>query len=69
VARGGVYSFDVILNTGASDKGIVWTLSDNSFALIDGKDIYILNKTGTVRLIATDPVSGLYHSITLRIAS
>jgi len=38
--------------------------------LIDNDaNVYILNKTGTVRLIASDPISGLTHSITLRIAS
>jgi len=70
VARGGVYSFDVILNEGAYDIHIAWTLSDPSYGLIDDEGkIYILNKTGTVRLIATDPVSGLFHSIVLRVAS
>jgi len=70
VARGGVYNFGLLLNEGAKADNIVWTLSDPSFALIDDKaNIHILNKTGTVRLIATDPESGLYHSITLRIAS
>jgi len=69
VRRGEVYSFDTTLNKGAFDFHIVWTLSDPSLAIIDGGDIYILNRTGTVRLIATDPVSGLSHSITLRIAS
>jgi hypothetical protein len=69
VERGGVYSFDVLLNEGAYDYHIVWTLSDPSLAILDGNTIYILNRTGTCRLIATDPVSGLAHSITLRIAS
>ena len=67
VVRGGIYSFGLILNEGASGENVVWTLSDVSFALVDGATIYILNKTGSVRLIATDPVSGLSHSITLRI--
>jgi hypothetical protein len=70
VARGGVYNFDLLLNEGATGRNIVWTVSDPSFALVDDEgSIYILNKTGTVRLIATDPVTGLWHSITLRIAS
>jgi len=70
VARGGIYKFNVILNEGANGENVVWTVSDPSFALIDNEgSIYILNKTGTVRLIATDSVSGLSHSITLRIAS
>jgi len=70
VERGGVYNFNVVLNEGAFDYHIAWTVSDPSFALIDDEGtVYILNKTGTVRLIATDPVSGLNYSITLRIAS
>ena len=70
VARGNVYNFGLILNEGASGENIVWSVSDPSFALIDDTgNIYILNKTGTVRLIATDPVNGLSNSITLRIAS
>ena len=69
VERGGVYRFGLILNEGALAEDVVWTLSDPSLAIIDGDTIHILNRTGTVRLIATDPVSGLFHSITLRIAS
>jgi hypothetical protein len=70
VARGDVIKPDLILNAEAYDYHIVWTVSDPSFALIDDENnVYILNKTGTVRLIATDPVSGRFHSITLRIAS
>jgi len=65
--RGEVRTFGLILNTGATGENVVWTLSDSSYALVDGATVYILNKTGTVRLIATDPVSGLSHSITLRI--
>jgi len=70
VARGNAYKYGVILNEGAKDTFIVWTVSDSSFALIDDQaNVYILNKTGTVRLIATDPISGLSYSVTLRIAS
>ena len=57
VVRGGVYSFDLLLNEGATGRNIVWAVSDPSYALIDDDgNIYILNKTGTVRLIATDPL-------------
>ena len=68
VARGAIYNFGLILNEGAIGNDIVWTVSDPSFAIVDDKaNVYILNKTGTVRLVATDPVSGLSHSIALRI--
>jgi len=69
VERGKVYNFDLALNFGAAGYDINWSASDPSFVLVNNDDIYILNKTGTVRLIATDLVSGNYHSITLRIAS
>ena len=69
VERGEVYRFGLILNEGPTGKGVVWTVSDPSLAIIEGDTIQILNRTGTTRLIATDPVSGLVHSITLRIAS
>jgi len=70
VTRGGIYKFGLILNEGATGEEVIWTLSDNSYGFFDDRgNLYILNRTGTVRLIATDPVSGLSHSITLRIAS
>jgi len=67
MVRGEVRTFGLVLNPGASGDNVVWTVSDSSFALVEGATVYILSKTGTVRLIATDPVSGLSHSITLRI--
>ena len=70
VKRGGVYNYGLILNKGATAKNIIWTVSDPTFAMVDNAgNVYILNKTGTVRLVATDPVSLLSHSISLRIAS
>jgi len=69
VSRGDVLNFGLLLNEGAVGDNVVWSVTDPSFALVDGADIYILNKTGLIRLIATDPVSGLSHSIQLRIAS
>ena len=70
VVRGGIYNFGLILNEGAIGNNVVWSVSDNTLAFLDDEaNIYILNRTGTVRLIATDPVSGISHSITLRIAS
>jgi len=70
VSRGTTYNYGLLLNKGATSNNVVWSVSDPSFALVDDEaNVYILNKTGTVRLIATDPISGLSHSITLRIAS
>jgi len=68
VVRNQTYKFEVNLNEGAVDDDIVWTVSNPLYAVVksDGS-ITILNKTGTVALIATDPFSNLSHSILLRI--
>ena len=70
VARYGEYIFRVILNDGANNENIKWTIADPSLGYVDddGK-VTIFDKTGNVRLTATDIDSGLSHSITLRIAS
>jgi hypothetical protein len=68
VTRGGNYTFEVILNEGALDKDIIWTVSNPAYAVIeDDGSVQILNKTGNVILIATDPYSKLNYSIVLRI--
>lgn len=70
VARGGVYNLDFILNEGASGKYVIWTIADPSLGYVDQTGtVTIFDKTGNVRLTATDPFSGVSHSITLRIAS
>jgi len=68
VVRGVTYKFELALNEGASDEGIIWSTSNPTYATTkaDGT-IAILNKTGTVILTATDPESGLSNSIILRI--
>ena len=70
VARGGVYTFSLTLNEGALGDHVEWTISNPSLGYVD-KDgtVTIFDKIGNVRLTATDPVSKLSHSITLRIAS
>ena len=68
VSRGATYNFKVVLNEGALDNNIVWEVNNPVYAKVgtDGS-VTILNKTGTVVLTATDPVSKLSHSIILRI--
>ena len=68
VTRGKTYEFKVILNEGALDKNIIWSINNPLYANVspDGT-VTILNKTGTAVLTAFDPVSGLSHSIILRI--
>ena len=70
VARYGVYEFSVILNEGTLGDDVEWSIADPSLGYVD-KDgtVTIFDRTGNVRLTATDPVSKLSHSITLRIAS
>lgn len=68
VTRGKTYTFSVILNEGAVDDEVEWTVNNTVYAKVnDDKSITILNKTGTALLIATDPESGISHSIILRI--
>lgn len=70
VARGGVYNFDFILNEGATGKYVVWAIADPSLGYVDkAGNVTIFDKTGNVRLTATDPFNNVSHSITLRIAS
>ena len=69
VERGGEYKFNLILNENAAGD-FVWTLGDTSFGSVDadGK-VTIFDRTGNVRLTVTDILSGISHSITLRVAS
>jgi len=70
VARGWRYNFGVILNEGAIDKNVVWTISHPGLASVDeAGNVTIFERTGTVVLLATDTVNNISHSITLRIAS
>lgn len=69
VTRGGTYSFELLLNEGATGEDVVWTIANPSFGYVDhAGNVTIFDKTGNVRLTATDPASGISHSITLRIA-
>ena len=70
VARGKNYSFGLNLNEDANSDSIVWRLADQSLGSVDHDGtVTIFDKIGNVRLTATDLVSGISHSITLRIAS
>lgn len=70
VARYNTYNFRVILNEGAIDINVVWTIADPSLGYVDANGtVTIFDKTGNVRLTATDTLSNISHSITLRIAS
>jgi hypothetical protein len=68
VVRNGKYNFELLLNDGATSDNLVWTTSNTAYAVVgaDGT-VTILNKTGTIVLMVTDPVSKLSSSIVLRI--
>ena len=67
VVRGGTYNFKSIINEGAVSEDITWSVNNPAYATVssDGS-VTILNKTGTVVLIATSH-SGMSFSIVLRI--
>ena len=67
VVRGQTYSFSVTLNPGAEDDGIVWSVSNPTYAVVIGSNIKMMYTTGTVQLFATDPASGTSGFITLRV--
>jgi uncharacterized protein YjdB len=68
VMRKSTVTFRVILNEGASDKCIIWSVSNESYATVDSHGtVTIFNNPGTVILSAQDPVSKISHSIILRI--
>ena len=68
VIRLHTYNFSVILNDGASAENIIWSVSHSAYATVtqDGT-VTTKNATGSFTLTATDPISGLSHSITLRV--
>ena len=68
VTCGETISFDLILNEGADAGKIIWSVSNPLFATVDSSGtVSVLNTTGTVTLIASDPNSGKQHSVILRI--
>jgi len=70
MARGQKLSFGLLLNEGATGENVIWAISDSSFGFVDNTgEVTIYDRTGNLRLTATDPVSGLSHSIMLRIVS
>ncbi|MDR0490004.1 MAG: fibronectin type III domain-containing protein [Oscillospiraceae bacterium] len=67
-SRNSTIQFGTIVNAGALDEGVVWTVSDQSFAVVDANGtVTVLNKMGTVVLMVTDPASGICSAIVIRI--
>jgi len=71
VARGSVHTFALNLNEGALDVDVEWQINNPLFAtveIVEGEAVVTVgNVPGMAILMATDPVSGLRHAITLRI--
>jgi hypothetical protein len=68
VSRNSKLKIPVVLNLGAYEEGIVWSVSNNDYAIVDSNGVVTtLNKMGMLVLTAKDPIGGLSHSIVLRI--
>jgi len=69
VFRNSSIQFDYVIDDNALREGIVWTVSNTSYAIVDNETglITVLKKTGTVVLTAQDSLGGLSTSIVLRI--
>jgi hypothetical protein len=69
VSRNTILQMGVALNELARFQGLVWSVSDESFASVDASGLVtIMNKMGMVVLTAKDTESGITHSIVLRIS-
>jgi len=69
VTRNSSFQFDYVINPDALHEGIVWSVSDTSYATVNADTglVTTKNKTGTAVLTAKDPLNGISHSIVLRI--
>ena len=68
VLRGNSYDFAAILNTGATDAFLEWSINNKAYATVNNSGIVsVLNKTGTAVLTVKDPLGGMSYSIILRI--
>jgi hypothetical protein len=68
VKRGDQIQIEALVNEGSFPVWLKWSVSNPLYATVDDSGIVtILNKTGTVILTVTDPISDLSNSIVLRI--
>ena len=68
-ARNSTIQFDYIVNKDALHEGVVWSVSNSAYATVNTETgaVTVKNLTGTVILTAKDPLTGISHSIVLRI--
>ena len=71
VKRNESYTFEIIVNDGAYVGDLVWAVSNELYAEVEGDgltaEVTIFNKTGTVILSVTDRLTKLSNTIVLRI--
>jgi hypothetical protein len=66
--RGSRKQFDIIVNDGADTAGIVWSVSNTAYAVVDKKGLVsVMNIVGMAVLTVKDTVSGISHVVVLRI--
>jgi hypothetical protein len=66
--RNATMQLSFLANIAAATETVVWTVSDSSFATVDDTGlITIKNKMGMVTLTVRDTITGVSHSIVLRI--
>jgi hypothetical protein len=70
VQRNSQFIFDALFAPAhaALYNDVLWSVSDPSFAIVDNGVITTLNKMGMVVVTAKDVVSGISHSVVLRIS-
>ncbi|MDR0491990.1 MAG: SUMF1/EgtB/PvdO family nonheme iron enzyme [Oscillospiraceae bacterium] len=68
MSRNSTKQLDAVVNVGACNSNIVWTVSDPSFAIVNDGIVTALNKMGIAVLTASDPETGFSHSVVLRIS-
>jgi uncharacterized protein YjdB len=69
IPRYSTATFSVTLNPGASDEGLIWKVSDPSYATVDAHGtVTTYDKVGMVILIVEDPASGIGQRLVLRIS-
>jgi membrane dipeptidase len=69
VPRNSVYQLHAIMNDGASNAGLVWTISDTSYADVDANGkVTIKNKQGIIILTVKDTATGTIAAVSFRIS-
>jgi hypothetical protein len=67
IPRNSSKQISTVVNAGACNSNLVWTVSDPSFAFVNDGEIVTMNKMGMAVLTVYDPESGINHGIVLRI--